>query len=194
MPKGSIEPGPAAPDHPATPPPLPGARQVVSEAGVAAAWDRLAGDIQPLAAGSDLILLGVLLGGAMSLVQISARLQGDFQLDTCRVSRYGHGTRGGELRWLAPPALPLAGRDVVIVDDIFDEGWTLKFVVDRCRELGARTVRTAILVRKSHGRPVASLVPDFVGLETGDNFLFGCGMDHQGRWRHLSAIWALNGS
>lgn len=174
-------------------PPLPGARQVVSETGVEAAWTRLAEGVQPLVGGGDLVLLGVLLGGAVSLVQISTRLKGDFQMDACRVSRYGHGTRGGELRWLAPPELSLAGRDVVVVDDIFDEGWTLEFVVERCRELGARSVRTAVLVRKLHRRPVAPLVPDFVGVETGDDFLFGCGMDHQGRWRHLPAIWALGG-
>jgi hypoxanthine phosphoribosyltransferase len=160
---------------------------------VEAAWARLAGDIQPLVAGGDLVLLGILLGGAVSLVQISSRLQGDFRMDACRVSRYGHGIRGGELRWLAPPALSLAGRDVVVVDDIFEEGWTLDFVARHCRELGARSVRTAVLVRKRHDRPVAPVVPDFVGVETGDEFLFGCGMDYQGRWRHLPAIWATGG-
>jgi hypoxanthine phosphoribosyltransferase len=174
-------------------PSLAGARQVVGRAGVEAAWARLAGGIQPLVTGGDLVLLGVLLGGAVSLVQISSRLQGDFQMDACRVSRYGHGIRGGEVHWLAPPALSLAGRDVVVVDDIFEEGWTLDFVVRHCRELGARSVRTAVLVRKCHDRPVAPLAPDFVGVETGDEFLFGCGMDYQGRWRHLPAIWAIGG-
>jgi hypoxanthine phosphoribosyltransferase len=37
------------------------------------------------------------------------------------------------------------------------------------------------------------VAPDFVGVETGDEFLFGCGMDYQGRWRHLPAIWAIGG-
>jgi len=58
-------------------------------------------------------------------------------------------------------------------------------------ELRARRITTVVLVRKQHGRAQVGLQPDLVGLEVGDEYVFGCGMDYQGHWRHLPEIWGL---
>lgn len=174
-------------------PPVSGARLVATTAQVEAAYQRLAASIQPTAEGGDCVLLGVLLGGAVPLVRIAGLLNGDFLIDACRVGRYGAATRGGIPQWISPPQVPLRGKHVILVDDIFDEGITLDFVATNCREQGTRKLSTAVLVRKRHDRAGAMSGPDHVGLEVGDEYVFGCGMDYRGRWRHLDAIWGLPG-
>lgn len=171
--------------------PVPGARLVAGRAEVLAAYHRLATCLAPRLSGSDSLLLGILLGGMVPLVQLAARLAADVQVEVCRVGRYGHRTRGGTPQWHAPPPAEVAGRSVVLVDDIFDAGITLEFVADYCHRQGAREVQTLVLVRKRHARPVGGLVPDHVGLEVGDEYVFGCGMDYQGHWRHLDQIWGI---
>jgi len=129
----------------------------------------------------------------MPLARLAGQLRGDFVLDTCRVGRYGDATRGGIPQWLAQPRAELRDRHVLLVDDIYDEGLTLEFIAHHCRQAGARRVTTVVLVRKIHSRAAAAVRPDFVGLEVGDEFVFGCGMDYRGHWRHLPEIWAVKG-
>lgn len=174
-------------------PPVPGARLLVPAARVARAWTRLAAGLQPLVDATGCVFIGVMVGGMVPLVEIARRLSGDFVLDYCQLSRYRDARTGGELRWISRPQQPLQGRLVVLVDDIFDEGHTLAELRRHCLEAGATRVVAAVLVRKRHDRPVAGPLPEFVGLEVGDEFVFGCGMDHQGRWRHLPGIYALAG-
>jgi hypoxanthine phosphoribosyltransferase len=109
------------------------------------------------------------------------------------VGRYGDAMRGGIPQWLAQPRAELRDRHVLLVDDIYDEGLTLEFIAHHCRQAGARRVTTVVLVRKLHSRALAGVQPDLVGLEVGDEFVFGCGMDYQGHWRHLPDIWAVSG-
>ena len=175
-------------------PPVAGARLVATTAEVEAAYQRLATAIQPHVAAGDCVLLGVLLGGALPLVRIwPACCDGDFR------ARYVPGWplwRRDPWRYSAvdcPPQMDMRGQHVILVDDIFDEGITLEFVAAHCREQGARKLSTAVLVRKRHDRASGALAPDHVGLEVGDEYVFGCGMDYQGRWRHLPAIWGLPG-
>jgi hypoxanthine phosphoribosyltransferase len=171
--------------------PVPGARQVATAGQVREAYRRLDAGIQPLVDDGGCVMLGLLMGGMVPLVQIASRLHGDFVLDYCHLTRYQGQTRGGALNWIQRPRQNLQQRIVVLVDDIFDQGYTLAELARYCRESGARSVRMAVLVRKRHARPVAGIEPDFVGLETGDHYVFGCGMDYQEHWRHLDALWAL---
>lgn len=174
-------------------PNVPGARLLVDRAAVDAAFDRLVAALQPLIEREPCVMLGVLLGGLVPLARLAGQLTGDFVLDTCRVGRYGDAMRGGIPQWLAQPRAELRDRHVLLVDDIYDEGLTLEFIAHHCRQAGARQVTTVVLVRKRHSRAVAGIKPDLVGLEVGDEFVFGCGMDYQGHWRHLPEIWAVDG-
>ena len=173
-------------------PNVPGSRLLVPREAIDAAFRALAAAVQPLILREPCVLLGVLLGGLLPLARLSSELVGDFVLDTCRVSRYGDAKRGGTPRWLAKPRADLRGRHVLVVDDIYDEGVTLELLARHCRQAGALQVTSVVLVRKRHVRPLAGIEPDLVGLEVGDDYVFGCGMDFRGHWRHLPEIWAVS--
>ncbi len=171
---------------------FPKAALVVSEAEVEQAYRQLAAGLQPLITAADCVLIGVLMGGMIPIARLAGMLKGDFLLDCCQVSRYRGGVEGGALEWLLAPRADLTGKTILLVDDIYDEGVTLDYVVSALLERGALKVVSAVLIRKCHDRAKGRIRPDFVGLEVEDHYVFGCGMDYQHRWRHLSAIYALN--
>ena len=79
---------------------------------------------------------------------------------------------------------------MLVVDDILDEGHTLAHVMDECARQGAARVMSAVLVRKHHDRPTVGRA-DFFGLDVGDRYVFGCGMDYKEYFRGLPAIYAV---
>jgi hypoxanthine phosphoribosyltransferase len=172
--------------------PFPAATVIASAADVGRAYRRLAAQLQPSIDAADCVLLGVMMGGLIPMARLATMLEGDFAMDFCQVSRYRGDARGGALEWVQRPRLPVAGRTALIVDDIFDEGITLDYVVRACRELGAAQVVSVVLVRKRHDRVAVATRPDLVGLEVDDRYVFGCGMDYRHRWRHLPEIYALS--
>jgi len=171
--------------------PFPGAFLVASAEEVEQAYGRLAGALQGYIDSDDCVLLAVMLGGMVPAVRIAGLLRGSFVLDYCHITRYKGGLTGGSPDWLQPPRARLSGRTVLIVDDIFDEGVTLQYVVSKCRQQGAGRVISAVLLRKEHERVQGDISPDFAGLTVADDYVFGCGMDYRERWRNLPAIYAI---
>ena len=173
-------------------PDFPDADEILSRAVVAAGFDHLAGNLQPVIETADCVLLGILNGGMFPLIHLAERLHGDFLIDYCHATRYAGGTEGQVLSWSARPHVKFAGRTVIVVDDIFDEGTTLRAVAEQCRLDGAAKVLTAVMVIKDRVRDNEVPLPDYsTGLRVPDRYVFGCGMDLYERWRHLQAIYAL---
>jgi hypoxanthine phosphoribosyltransferase len=160
-------------------------------AAVAAAYDRMAAAISARLADAEPVVLGMMLGGLIPTAALATRLRFPLHLDYLHATRYRGGTRGSELHWVVRPAAALAGRSVLLVDDILDEGVTLAAVIEACQRQGAREVLSAVLVRKRHDRAVPGLRADFVGLEVPDRYVFGCGMDWHERFRNLPELRAL---
>lgn len=115
----------------------------------------------------------------------------DLQLDYLHATRYRGETVGGELVWKHRPATALYGRRVLLLDDILDEGLTLKAVREWCLEQGATDVRIAALTVKRHDRCVPGVSADYVGVEVPDRYVFGFGMDVNEALRNLPAIYAM---
>lgn len=91
------------------------------------------------------------------------------------------------VKFIAASNLPVKGRDVLLIDDIFDDGDTLTFAHDYYQSLGAQSVTSVVLLDKSAGR-TPKLRPDFVGFECPDIFVIGYGMDIAYRYRELPFI------
>lgn len=170
----------------------PGAELVVDSATVDAALGRIAKALQAEIDCGDCVVLVVMMGGLVPGARLLLRLAGDFELDYCHVTRYAGKQRGGEPHWLQSPRAALEGRTVLVIDDIFDEGITLDYVVKACQARGAARVLTAVLASKRHARGEGRRIPDWTGFEVPDRYVFGCGMDLEHRWRHLPAIYALD--
>ncbi len=171
------------------------AEEIFSPAEVARGLDLLAARLQPVIDMADCVLIGVLTGGMFPLIHLAERLRGDFEIDYCHATRYAGGTQGRTLVWLERPHVALAGRTVIVVDDIYDAGTTLHAVAEYCAQEDAARVCTAVMVVKERARAAAVPPPEFTtGLRVPDRYVFGCGMDLHGRWRHLTAIYALKGN
>jgi hypoxanthine phosphoribosyltransferase len=140
--------------------------------------------------GRDPLLLCVMNGAVIPTAMLMLRLDFPLRLDYIHATRYQGQTRGGELHWKRHPAQPLRGEEVLIVDDIFDEGTTLSMIADYCHEQGARSVRSAVLVEKRRQRDTGYR-PDFVGLEVADRYVFGAGLDYKEYLRNLPGIYAV---
>lgn len=155
------------------------------------AVDTVGRDVHARCAGNDPVVLTVLIGALPFTAALLQRLAFSLQLDYVQVTRYRGATRGGALEWLREPTLPLTGRQVLIVDDVLDDGDTLAEITRSCVARGAAEVLTAVLVEKSSPRRPSGQVADFTGLHAGDEYLFGFGMDYRERYRHLPDIRAL---
>ncbi|MEP6940669.1 MAG: hypoxanthine-guanine phosphoribosyltransferase [Rudaea sp.] len=129
---------------------------------------------------------GLIFGGVLALA-----IPADLEFDYVHATRYRGGTRGHDLLWVKQPRVSLAGRTVLLVDDIFDEGHTLKAIRDFCVDEGAARVLIAVLCEKRHDRATPGLRADFVGVRLPDRYVFGFGMDYHEQGRNLAGIYAL---
>ncbi len=161
-----------------------------SEVVVQTALDQVAQAIRGRLADRHPVVLCVMTGGVVFCGQLMAKLDFPVDFDYLHATRYGPETQGGKISWRTAPWTSVKGRTVLVVDDILDEGVTLAAVKDSLKRLGADEVLTAVFADKLNGKekPIAA---DFVGLTVPDRFVFGYGMDVDGAWRNLPAIYAM---
>jgi hypoxanthine phosphoribosyltransferase len=156
---------------------------------VEAALDRMAEAVSERLSDSDPVVLTVMNGGLQPAARLLSRLDFPLRQDYVHVSRYRERTHGTDLQWLHRPNCSLAGRTVLIVDDILDEGYTLEALIANCQSMGAKTVQSALLCEKGHGRG-ADIEGTFVALQVPDRYVFGYGMDYKGYLRNAPGIFA----
>jgi len=154
---------------------------------------RMGGEIDTALDGERAVFLTVMNGALMFAGQLALAIGTDLEFDYVHATRYRGATSGSELHWLREPIVSLQGRTVLLVDDILDEGHTLKAVRDDCLRRGARRVLIASLCSKRHDRLVEGIAADFNGIELPDRYVFGYGMDYHEQGRNLPAIYALKG-
>lgn len=153
---------------------------------------RVATEINARLAASNPLVLAVMGGAVVFVGNLLPQLGFPLDFDYLHVSRYRDATHGGQLDWVKKPGSAVAGRTVLVVDDILDEGVTLAEIRRCLLQQGAAEVLTAVFADKDTGRakPVAA---DFVGVTLPDRYVFGYGMDIKGAWRNLPAVYAMKG-
>lgn len=157
---------------------------------VQAALHKVAQQINGALADKHPLVLSVMGGAVVFSGQLLPQLNFPLDFDYVHVSRYGDAREGGAMHWKVAPHESVRGRVVLLVDDILDEGHTLAALQQRVLELGAKRCYSAVFADKQHGRP-KPVHADFVGLAVPDRFVFGYGMDIEGAWRNLPAIYAV---
>ncbi|HCA26974.1 MAG TPA: hypoxanthine-guanine phosphoribosyltransferase [Betaproteobacteria bacterium] len=166
------------------------AEQICSAVVVSNAVRRLADEITAELKDRHPLVLSVMGGAVIFSGQLLPLLRFPLELDYIHASRYRNRTQGEQLEWKVLPKDSVAGRIVLVVDDILDEGHTLAAIRDKLLSLGAAKCYSAVFAEKSltQAKPVRA---DFVGLTLPDRYVFGFGMDVYGLWRNLPAIYAL---
>jgi hypoxanthine phosphoribosyltransferase len=163
---------------------------VCSAAAVSAAVARMAREITVALAESFPLVLCVMRGSIVFAGQLLPQLRFPLELDYLDLTRYGDATRGGEINWKVAPDAAVAGRVVLVVDDILDEGNTLVAIREKLIALGASRVCFAVFAEKDTGH-AKLLKADFTGVKLPNRYVFGFGMDVSGAWRNLPEIYAL---
>jgi hypoxanthine phosphoribosyltransferase len=162
-------------------------------AAIQAAYDRLAAAITAEYQGKNPLVLCVMIGGYIPAAEIVKRLAFSFEMDYLHATRYRGKTTGADLTWKAHPDIPVAGRDVLVIDDILDEGHTLAAILQALRGQNAKSVKCAVLAEKLHARKAPDVKADFIGVTVADRYVFGCGLDYKNYHRQLPGIYAVKG-
>lgn len=157
---------------------------------VKAALVQMAEEIGRDLAGSDPVVLCVLNGGIIPTGKLLSKLSFPLELDSVHATRYRGKTEGTQLHWFYEPSIDLAGRVVLLVDDVLDQGMTLAAIRDWCFKRQAAAVKIAVLVDKRLAVPKPCRA-DYIGLEADDRYLFGYGMDYKGYLRNAPGIFAV---
>lgn len=141
--------------------------------------------------GRPLTVLGVLNGSVIFVADLMRTISVPHRVGFVHASSYrGATTVGGDLT-IGTGLMPdIAGRDVLLVDDIFDTGRTVARLLDHVRQAGPASVRTAVLLWKD-GRSQVELTPDYHGFRIPDQFVVGYGLDFDDDYRHLPMIGVL---
>ncbi|MFU8832197.1 MAG: phosphoribosyltransferase family protein [Wenzhouxiangella sp.] len=167
-----------------------GAERIVDAATISRALDDQAKRLEQRIADHDRVTLMVLMNGGMyPAIELSRRLKRPILIDHLHATRYRGKTSGGALKWGRWP--DRVDGTIVLVDDIFDEGYTMQAVRDRLLQEGAGNVISIALTVKQHDRGLSRDWIDDAALSLPDRYVFGCGMDWQGYWRQLDDIWAV---
>jgi len=139
----------------------------------------------------ELLVLGLLKGSFIFLSDLVRRIDRPLQVDFLVAASYGAGTvSSGDVRLLYDPETELAGRHILLVEDIVDTGRTLNRLVELLRERRPRSLEMCALLHK-HVAEHLVLEPKFLGFDAPRAFLVGYGLDHAENFRHLPYIASL---
>jgi hypoxanthine phosphoribosyltransferase len=162
--------------------------------------DQIARRVRELGAGisadyadADLVLVGILRGAFVFLADLIRQLTIPAAIDFVGAASYGSRTQtSGRVAITKELQLPIAGRDLLLVEDIEDTGVTLQAIRNKLQELGPRSIKVCTLIDKRERRLV-DLPLDYVGFEIAKGFIVGYGIDYAEQYRHLPDIYQIEG-
>lgn len=142
--------------------------------------------------GQPPLLVGVLKGAVMVMADLARELRFHAEMDWMAVSSYGASTKSsGVVRILKDLDTEIAGRDVLIVEDIIDSGLTLAWLQENLASRGAASVRICTMLRKPEAAKVEVEV-SYVGFDIPIDFVVGYGLDYAERYRNLRDVAVLD--
>lgn len=148
----------------------------------------IAEEIDRIYNGEPIYIICILKGSIMFTVDLMKRIKSPVFIDFMAASSYGSGTSSmGKLTLTKDLTVDIAGKNVLIVEDIIDSGFTLSKIKEMLESRGAKTVRIATLLSKP-SRRVTDVPVDFMGFEIPDEFVVGYGLDYDEKYRNLPYI------
>lgn len=140
----------------------------------------------------DLVCIGLLKGSFIFFADLARKINLPMNIDFMNVSSYGNeAISQGVVKILKDTDLDITDKDILIVEDIIDTGYTLDYVINFLKSKGAKTVKTVVLLDKPSRRKV-KIKADYVGFEVPDVFVVGYGIDYAQQYRNLPYIGTAN--
>ncbi|AQW21739.1 hypoxanthine phosphoribosyltransferase [Lentilactobacillus curieae] len=162
-----------------------------SKSEIQEACERLGKEIKDFYGDKVPVVIGVLKGSIFFMTDVIRDADMYMELDFMDVSSY-HGTTesSGNVELVTDISTDIAGRDVLIMEDIVDTGRTLQFLIDTLNDRGAKSIKVCTLLDKPAGR-VVEAKSDFTGFEVPNEFVVGYGLDYDEKYRNLPYIGVL---
>ncbi|NLW51998.1 MAG: hypoxanthine phosphoribosyltransferase [Tissierellia bacterium] len=137
---------------------------------------------------AQLVLIGILKGSVIFLTDLCRKIELPLTFDFMSVSSYGDNTTSaGDVRILKDLDQKIEGKNVIIVEDIIDTGYTLSYLVKNLQSRGAKSIRIATLLNKKDRR-IVDVDVDYIGFDIPDEFVVGYGIDYAQKYRNLPFI------
>lgn len=167
------------------------ARVLFDEATILRRLDEIAAQISDDYCARELTVIAILNGSLIFMADLLRRIPLPLKLDCLSVASYHGGVETtGELIFRQVALPDIAGRHILILDDILDSGLTLSAVRHKLESAGPRSVRLCVLLEKKKTRR-RTIDADYVGFEIEDEFVVGYGLDYRERYRNLPCIGVL---
>lgn len=145
--------------------------------------------------GKDLVIIMVLKGALCLVADMIREIDLPLDIETVRCSSYGaRGTMRGELMVHGIDHIDIEGRDVLLVDDIFDSGNTMITLLNALKDLKPKSLKSCVLLYKHDVEKVTDYVPEYVLFEIQNQFVVGYGLDYKERYRGLTGVYVLDPS
>ncbi len=161
---------------------------LLNEEQIASRVAELGAQISQDYAGEEVIVVCVLNGAMPFTSDLMRKLDGNIILDSLVASSYGSGTvSSGEVTIKKDMKQDVAGRHVLLLDDVFDTGLTMTLLVNLMKERNAKSVKSCVFLNKPARRTV-NYDPDYIGYDIPDAFVIGYGLDYNERYRHLPYV------
>ena len=141
--------------------------------------------------GQEVMLVGVLKGSFLFIADLIREIQIPSVIDFVRLASYGSGTQtSGIIEFRKELEMPIRNRNVIIVEDIVDSGYTLECLYNKLLLQEPRTLKICTLIDKTARREV-QIDADYVGITMDDGFIIGYGLDHNEKYRNLPDIYLV---
>ena len=164
-------------------------RVLLSEEEVDNRIREIAGEINRDYAGKEVHLICILKGGVFFTCELAKRLTVPVSLDFMCVSSYGSGTESsGVVKIVKDLDQPLAGKEVLIVEDIIDSGRTLAYLIEILKQRNPKSIRLCTLLDKPERRVKKQVKVDYTCFTIPDEFVVGYGLDYDQKYRYLPYI------
>ena len=151
----------------------------------------LAEEISRDYAGGELVVVGVLKGAFIFMADLIRSLRIPCKVDFTQLASYGSGTVStGEIVIKKDIGLPIAGKDVLIVEDIVDTGLTLSYLVKTLKDRAPRSLKVCVFLDKKMRRKIP-FTADYTGFTIDDGFVVGYGLDYNEQARFLSDVYVI---
>ncbi len=148
----------------------------------------LAAQISSDYAGKDLHMICILKGGAYFMTELSKYITVPVTIDFMAVSSYGSKTvSSGIVKIIKDHDEPIEGRDVLVVEDIVDTGFTLSYLLEMLKDRKPASLRLCAMLNKPDRR-IREVKIDYCGFDIPDEFVVGYGLDYDQHYRNLPYI------